>query len=56
MAHGYDLEDARDYTVAACWEFIIPGKGMEVVNFSAVEFPVATDKAIREGLAAGDDF
>ena len=24
-AHGYDLEDARDYTVAACWEFIIPG-------------------------------
>jgi formate C-acetyltransferase len=28
VAAGYDLEDARDYSVAACWEFIIPGKGM----------------------------
>ncbi len=27
VAHGYALEDARDYTVAACWEFIIPGQG-----------------------------
>ena len=39
VAHGYDLEDARDYTVAACWEFIIPGRGMEVVNIGAVSFP-----------------
>ena len=36
VAAGYDLEDARDYSVAACWEFIIPGKGMEVVNIGAV--------------------
>src|SRR5574340_863817 len=36
VAHGYELEDARDYTVAACWEFIIPGKGMEVANIGAV--------------------
>ena len=32
---GYELEDARDYTVAACWEFCIPGRGMEVVNIGA---------------------
>jgi formate C-acetyltransferase len=51
--HGYDLEDARDYTVAACWEFIIPGKGMEVVNIGAVSLPAAADYGIRRGLAAG---
>ncbi len=56
VAHGYDLEDARDYVVAACWEFIIPGRGMEVVNIGAVSFPAAVDQAVRSGLAAGDDF
>lgn len=56
VANGYDLEDARDYAVAACWEFIMPGKGMEIVNINWVSFPAVADKAIREGLAAGDDF
>ncbi|MBM3143549.1 MAG: pyruvate formate-lyase [Chloroflexi bacterium] len=55
-AHGYDLEDARNYTVAACWEFIIPGKGMEVVNIGAVSFPHAVDQAIRQGLRQNEDF
>ena len=52
VSHGYDLEDARDYVVAACWEFIIPGRGMEVVNIGAVSFPAAVDQAIRTGLTA----
>ncbi len=56
VAHGYDLPDARDYTVAACWEFIIPGKGMEVVNIGAVSFPAAVDTGIRKALGAGEDF
>jgi pyruvate-formate lyase len=56
VASGYDLPDARDYSVAACWEFIIPGKGMEVVNIGAVSMPLAADRAIRAGLAAGDSF
>jgi len=56
VAHGYELEDARDYSVAACWEFVIPGKGMEIVNIAVCSFPHAADAAIREGLAAGDDF
>lgn len=56
ISHGYDIEDARDYTVAACWEFIIPGKGMETVNFDALPFPAIVDKAIRDGLTAGDTF
>ena len=55
-AHGYDLEDARDYVVAACWEFIIPGRGMEVVNIGAVSFPAAVDRAVRHGLAEGASF
>ena len=54
-AHGYQLEDARDYAVAACWEFLIPGRGMEVVNIGAVSFPAAVDHALRAGLPAGDD-
>ena len=55
-AHGYALEDARDYTVAACWEFIIPGRGMDVVNIGAVSFPAAADAAVRKGLAEGASF
>jgi len=55
-AHSYALEDARDYTVAACWEFIIPGRGMDVPNIGAVSFPAAADAAIREGLADGASF
>jgi formate C-acetyltransferase len=52
VKQGYTLEDARNYTVAACWEFIIPGKGMEVVNIGAVSFPLAADRAIRQGFTA----
>ena len=37
---GYDPEDAYDYVVAACWEFIIPGKAMDIVNIGAL--PLAT--------------
>ena len=55
-AHGYELEDARNYTVAACWEFIIPGKGMEVVNIGAVSLLFAVDQAIRIGLERGESF
>jgi len=55
VAHGYSVEDAREYAVAACWEFIIPGKGMDVVNIGAVSFPSAVDTAIRQGFSNGDD-
>jgi formate C-acetyltransferase len=55
VQHGYSLQDARDYGVAACWEFIIPGKGMDVVNIGAVSFPAAVDMAIHQGLLVGED-
>jgi pyruvate-formate lyase len=54
--YGYELEDARDYVVAACWEFIVPGKGIDVPNINALNFLAAADTAIRDGLPAGDDF
>ena len=41
---GYDTEDAYDYAMAACWEFIIPGKAMDVVNI----FTVNLARAVRE--------
>jgi formate C-acetyltransferase len=56
LGAGYQLEDARDYSVAACWEFIIPGRGMEVVNIGAVSMPSAVDQAIRAALANGEPF
>jgi pyruvate-formate lyase len=55
VAHGYKIEDARDYAIAACWEFIIPGRGMEVVNIGAVSFPAAVDQALRLGLRDGEN-
>ena len=45
---GYELEDARDYSVAACWEFLIPGCGMDINNIDAVSFVGALDAALRK--------
>ncbi len=45
---GYDIEDARDYTVAACWEFIIPGMAMDIPNIGAVSHA----KVVRDVILA----
>ena len=45
---GYELEDARDYSVAACWEFLIPGCGMDINNIDAVSMPKCLDTAMRK--------
>ena len=50
---GYELEDARDYSVAACWEFLIPGCGMDINNIDAVSFVGSLDAAQRN--LAGKD-
>jgi len=47
---GYAEEDARNYVMAACWEFIIPGKGMDIVNIGALPFANIVDRIIRESL------
>lgn len=35
---GYGDEDAYNYVVAACWEFIIPGGGMDIPNINGLSF------------------
>ena len=44
---GYEPEDARDYSCAACWEFIVPGIGMDIDNIDAVSMVGALDVAQR---------
>ena len=50
---GYELEDARDYSVAACWEFLVPGCGMDINNIDAVSFVGSVDAALRTVAAKG---
>lgn len=47
---GYDLRDAREYVVAACWEFIIPGVGLDIPNIDALSFAGLSQQVIREHL------
>lgn len=55
---GYEPADAANYTVAACWEFIIPGLGMEIANIGAMSYPRAVDDALDRlpGCRTFDDF
>ena len=43
---GYAPEDARNYVVAACWEFIIPKNGMEIPNIDALSFARIVSDAV----------
>ncbi len=56
IALGYAPEDARDYAVAACWEYIIPGKGADIPNFGAMNYPVLIGKMIRDHLPGSETF
>lgn len=56
---GYAHEDAANYTVAACWEFIIPFVGADVANIGAVSYAKAIDVAFHHDLpdcATYEDF
>ena len=52
IALGYAPEDARDYTVAACWEFIIPGVGMDIPNIGAMPLANVVSDCVRTHLTA----
>ena len=47
---GYQPEDAADYAVAACWEFIIPGKGADIPNCTVVNLPQIVTDAVKTAL------
>ena len=53
---GYAPEDAIDYTFAACWEVIIPGKGLEAPNVTAMNFPLVVREVIDRHLMDSPDF
>ncbi len=53
---GYELADARDYAVAACWEFIVPAFGADIPNMRTVNLPKAIEKATARGLAVSETF
>lgn len=47
---GYAPEDARNYVIAACWEFIIPNSGADIANIEALSFPKVVDECLHEDL------
>lgn len=52
---GYEEKDAYDYAVAARWEFIIPGCGMDIPNLNGLSFPACVIEAV-DGLEEADSF
>ncbi|MBO5668106.1 MAG: pyruvate formate-lyase [Lentisphaeria bacterium] len=48
---GYSPADARNYSCAACWEFIIPALAHELVNLDAVSLPEAILSTMRRTRA-----
>lgn len=53
---GYDEEDAYNYVVAACWEFIIPGCGAEVPNRATMNFPLIVNQVLHKKLCQCGSF
>ncbi len=53
---GYDEKDARNYTVAACWEFIIPGVAMDIPNIGAVSHAELVRNVILSDLEHCESF
>lgn len=53
---GYSEQEACDYVVAACWEFIIPKVGADVANIAALSFPKVIDACLRRDLRAVKTF
>ena len=53
---GYDERDARDFCVAACWEFTIPRFGGDIPNAADLDFPGRIERATNELLEKCDSF
>jgi formate C-acetyltransferase len=52
---GYAEEDSYNYVVAACWEFIIPGKAMDIVNINGLSFARALNEALDTGWSSFEE-
>lgn len=53
---GYRQDDAANYVVAACWEFIIPGYGMDIPNIGALSYPSIVNKVMFDCLEKAKSF
>ena len=56
---GYAPEDAVEYSVAACWEFIVPGCAKDVPNIAVLSFPKVIDTCLHRdlpGCSSMDEF
>lgn len=53
---GYDPEDAYNYVVAACWEFIIPNCNGDCPNRELFNFPLVINQAIHAHLNESETF
>ena len=47
---GYAPEDAVEYSVAACWEFIVPGCAKDIPNIAVLSFPKVIDTCLHRDL------
>ena len=56
VALGYDYEDALNYSVAACWEYIIPNCSYDVPNLQTMNFPLVVNRAIHRNLMTARTF
>jgi formate C-acetyltransferase len=56
VSKGYDLADARDYVVAACWEYIIPGYGMDIPNIGALSLTKVIENTLKKYLRESKSF
>lgn len=56
IRQGYAPKDAYNYTVAACWEFIVPGSGMDIPNIGAVSLALAAQQAVALRLQTSATF
>lgn len=56
LSLGYDEWDVYGYAVTAGGEPIIPGLGDDIPNIASLNMPMLAGRAIREALAADEDF
>ncbi len=53
---GYELDDAVDYAVAACWEFVIPNCGADIPNARVLNYPLEINRVLHESLKVCNSF
>ena len=53
---GYAPEDACNYAVAACWEYIIPNCGADIPNIDVMDFPAVTAQVVSSQLENSESF